>query len=144
MEKKLLDTAAGKRSADLVVTNGKIVTFTPEKFMRAALRFRESKIAAVGDVAYAIGEGTKVIDAKGRYITPGFIDGHVHPESSSLAIRSFAELVLKHGTTVVMADMHEIGVVGGIEAIEAVLDENEITDLKIYFVVPLCAFCTVS
>ena len=44
------------------------------------------KIAAVGDVEYAIGEGTKVIDAGGNYITPGFIDGHIHPESSSLSI----------------------------------------------------------
>lgn len=66
-------------------------------------------IAAVGDVDYTIGENTKVIDAGGNYITPGFIDGHIHPESTSLAIRSFAELVLKHGTTAVMTDLHEVG-----------------------------------
>lgn len=136
MEKKFLDAAAGRCSADLVVTNGKIVNVYTGEIYEGGVAVSGDKIAAVGDVAYAIGEGTKVIDAKGRYITPGFIDGHVHPESSSLAIRSFAELVLKHGTTVVMADMHEIGVVGGIEAIEAVLAENEMTDLKIYFVVP--------
>jgi adenine deaminase len=94
------------------------------------------RIAAVGDVGYAAGKDTKVIDAGGRYITPGFIDGHIHPESASLSIRSFAEIVLKHGTTVIMTDLHEIGVVAGLEGIEAVLKEAEAADLRLYFVVP--------
>ena len=58
------------------------------------------------------------------------------PESSDLAIRPFAEGVLKHGTTSIMTDLHEVGVVSGIEGIEAVLKENEATDLNLYFVVP--------
>jgi adenine deaminase len=93
-------------------------------------------IVAVGDIDYTIGDKTTVVDAQGKYIVPGFIDGHIHPESTSLSIRSFAEIVLRHGTTVIFADMHEVGVVGGLKAIEAVLKEAEITDLKIYFVVP--------
>ena len=84
--------------------------------------------AAVGDVDYCIGEGTRTIDAEGAFITPGFIDGHIHPESSDLAIRPFAEAVLKHGTTSIMTDLHEVGVVSGLPGIEAVLEENEITD----------------
>ena len=68
-------------------------------------------IAAVGDVEYCIGEGTRVVDAEGKYLTPGFLDGHIHPESSSLAIRPFAEAVLAHGTTGIMTDLHEVGVV---------------------------------
>ena len=75
---------------------------------------------------------------------PSFIDGHIHPESSDLAIRPFAEAVLKHGTTSIMTDLHEVGVVSGLPGIEAVLEENEITDLNLYFVVPShvpsCAF----
>lgn len=136
MNQKLLDTAAGKCPADLAVVGGKIVNVYTGEIYDGGVAVCGDKIAAVGDISYTIGEKTKVVDAGGRYITPGFIDGHIHPESTSLSIRSFAELVLKHGTTVVMADMHEIGVVGGLEAIEAVLKENEITDLKIYFVVP--------
>ncbi len=128
--------AGGKEPANLVVTNGKIVNVFSGEIYDGGVAVAGDKIAAVGDVDYTIGEGTKVLDAQGKYLTPGFIDGHIHPESSNLAIRSFAEAVLKHGTTVIMTDLHEIGVVGGLEAIEAVLEEAEATDLKLYFIVP--------
>ena len=128
--------AGGKEPADLVVKNGKIVNVFSGEIYDGGVAVAGDKIAAVGDVDYTIGENTKVLDAQGKYLTPGFIDGHIHPESSNLAIRSFAEAVLKHGTTVIMTDLHEIGVVGGLEAIEAVLEEAEATDLKLYFIVP--------
>lgn len=128
--------AGGKEPADLVVKNGRIVNVFSGEIYDGGIAVAGDKIAAVGDVDYTIGEGTKILDAQGKYLTPGFIDGHIHPESSNLAIRSFAEAVLKHGTTVIMTDLHEIGVVGGLEAIEAVLKEAEATDLKLYFVVP--------
>ncbi|WP_312635452.1 adenine deaminase C-terminal domain-containing protein [Oscillibacter sp.] len=136
MDQKLLAVAGGKEPANLVVTNGKIVNVFSGEIYDGGVAVAGDKIAAVGDVDYTIGEGTKVLDAQGKYLTPGFIDGHIHPESSNLAIRSFAEAVLKHGTTVIMTDLHEIGVVGGLEAIEAVLEEAEATDLKLYFIVP--------
>ncbi len=136
MDKKLLAAAGGQAPADIVVKNGKLVNVYTKEIYEGGVAISGDKIAAVGDVDYAIGEGTKVIDAGGNYITPGFIDGHIHPESTSLSIRSFAELVLKHGTTAVMTDLHEIGVVAGLEGIEAVLEEAEATDLKLYFVVP--------
>lgn len=136
MDKKLLAAAGGQAPADIVVKNGKLVNVYTKEIYEGGVAVSGDKIAAVGDVDYAIGEGTKVIDAGGNYITPGFIDGHIHPESTSLSIRSFAELVLKHGTTAVMTDLHEIGVVAGLEGIEAVLEEAGATDLKLYFVVP--------
>jgi adenine deaminase len=136
MDVKLLAVAAGQAPADIVVKNGKIVNVYTKEIYEGGVAIAGDKIAAVGDVDYAIGEGTKVIDAAGNYLTPGFIDGHIHPESSNLTIRPFAELVLKHGTTAIMTDLHEIGVVAGLEGIEAVLEEAEETDLKLYFVVP--------
>jgi len=136
MDAKLLAVAGGQMPADIVVKNGKIVNVYTKEIYDGGVAIAGDKIAAVGDVDYAIGEGTKVIDAQGNYITPGFIDGHLHPESSNLAIRPFAELVLKHGTTAIMTDLHEIGVVAGLEGIEAVLDEAKATDLKLYFVAP--------
>lgn len=136
MDKKLLAVAGGKVPADMVVKNGKIVNVYSGEIYDGGVAVCGNRIAAVGDVDYTIGEGTKIIDAGGKYITPGFIDGHIHPESTSLSIRSFAELVLEHGTTVIMTDLHEIGVVSGLDGIEAVLDEAKDTDLKIYFVVP--------
>lgn len=136
MKEKLLSTASGKTPADIVVKNGKLVNVYTREIYDGGVAISGDTIAAVGDVDYCIGAGTKVVDANGNYITPGFIDGHIHPESTSLAIRSFAELVLKHGTTVIMTDLHEISVVAGIEGIEAVLEEAAETDLKLYFVVP--------
>ena len=136
MDKRLLAVAGGKEPADVVITGGQVVNVYTGEVYPGGVAICGQSIAAVGDVDYAIGEGTQVIDAQGAFITPGFIDGHIHPESSDLAIRPFAEAVLKHGTTSIMTDLHEIGVVSGIEGIEAVIAENEATDLNLYFVVP--------
>jgi adenine deaminase len=136
MDARLLAVALGQAPADLVITGGKLVNVYSGEIYKGGVAVCGDRIAAIGDVAYTIGDGTTVIDATGDYITPGFIDGHIHPESSNLSIRSFAQIVLKHGTTSIMTDLHEIGVVGGLEAIEAVIAENETTDLRLYFVVP--------
>lgn len=136
MDKHLLAVAGGKEPADLVIKNGRIVNVYSGEIYTGGVAISGSRIAAIGDIDYTIGEDTRIIDAAGRYITPGFIDGHIHPESTSLSIRSFAELVLSHGTTVIMTDLHEIGVVAGLEGIESVLEEAKDTDLKLYFVVP--------
>lgn len=132
----LVSVSKGLEKADLVIKNGKIVNVYSKEIYNGGVAIVGDKIAAVGDVDYCIGEDTKIINAEGKYLLPGFIDAHIHPESTNLSIQGFAKIVLTHGTTVVMADMHEVGVVGGMEAIEAVLDEAKKTDLKIYFVVP--------
>ena len=136
MDTRLLEVAAGKAPADLVIKNGKVVNVYTAEILDGGVAVCGQTIAAVGDVDYCIGPDTKVVDAGGAYITPGFIDGHIHPESSDLSIRPFAEAVLKHGTTSIMTDLHEIGVVSGLEGIEAIIEENEATDLNLYFVVP--------
>lgn len=136
MNRELIRTALGKREADLAVVNGRIVNVYSGEIYPGGVAVCGDRIAAVGDVAYAVGPHTKVIDANGAYLTPGFIDGHIHPESTSLAIRPFAQIMLQHGVTAVMTDFHEVGVVAGLKGIEAVLDEAKQTDLKVYFVVP--------
>ena len=90
MSKELLAVAKETKPADLVIQNGKIVNVYSGEIYEGGVAVCGDKIAAVGDVAYCIGKGTKVIDAGGNYLTPGFLDGHIHPESSSLAIRPFA------------------------------------------------------
>ena len=136
MDDRLLKVAKGEAKADLAVVNGLLVNVYTGEIYPGGVAVAGDTIAAVGDIDYALGPDTVVIDAGGKYITPGFIDGHIHPESTSLSIRPFAEIVLKHGTTAVFTDLHEVGVVGGLTAIEAVLDEAKATDLAIYFVVP--------
>ena len=137
MDKELLAVAGGSKPADVVILNGRIVNVYTGEIYDGGVAISGQTIAAVGDVDYCVGEGTKIIDAEGAFITPGFIDGHISfPESSDLAIRPFAEAVLKHGTTSIMTDLHEVGVVSGLEGIEAVIEENQATDLNLYFVVP--------
>ena len=110
MNQKLLSVAKGETPADLVIRNGKVVNVYSGEIYDGGVAICGDTIAAVGDVEYCIGEGTRVVDAEGKYLTPGFLDGHIHPESSSLAIRPFAEAVLAHGTTGIMTDLHEVGV----------------------------------
>lgn len=136
MNKNLVNVSKGIEKAQLVVINGKIVNVYSKEIYDGGVAIYDNKIAAVGDIDYTIGPDTKIIDAKEKYLLPGFIDGHIHPESTNLSIRQFAEVALTHGTTVIMADMHEVGVVGGFPAIEAVLEEGKDTPLKVYFVIP--------
>lgn len=136
MDLDLIRTAGGKRPADMAVINGKLVNVYSGEILPGGVAVTNGRIAAVGDVAYTIGENTQVIDAQGDHITPGFIDGHIHPESSSLALQPLAQILLQHGTTAIMTDLHECGVVAGLPAIEALLEEVRQTDLKLYFVVP--------
>lgn len=136
MNQHLLRVAMGKEAADVVVTNGQLVNVYSGEIYPGGVAVAGDKIAAIGDIGYTIGEKTQVIDADGKYLTPGFIDGHIHPESTNLSIARFAEIALCHGTASVFTDLHEIGVVGGIEAMNAALDEGKQTPLKYYWVVP--------
>lgn len=131
-----IQAALGNRPADLVIENGQIVNVYTGEIYPGGVAISGDTIIAVGDVAYAVGADTQVLDAQGAYLTPGFIDGHIHPESTSLAIRPFAQIMLQHGVTTIFSDFHEVGVVAGLEGIEAILEEAKETDLKVYFVVP--------
>ncbi len=136
MERDVLDTIKGKRFADVVVKNGSFINVASGEVYDGGVAITGKYVVGIDNLDSYIGPKTKIIDAEGKYITPGFIDGHIHPESSNLSIKRFAEAILKHGTTTIMTDIHEIGVVSDLEGIEAVLDEGKQTDLNIYFVVP--------
>jgi adenine deaminase len=136
IDRKVLHVALGKEPADLVITNGKVVNVFSGEIYSGGVAISGTKIAAVGDVDYTIGQGSDVIDAKGSYLIPGLIDGHVHIESSMLDITHFAEIAIRHGTTSVMTDLHEVAVVGGLEAVKEVLDEVKRLPFKVYFVIP--------
>jgi adenine deaminase len=136
MQSRLFNVALGQTPADLVITNGQLVNVLSGEIYPGGVAIAGDRVAATGDVAYAIGEGTQVIDAGGNYIVPGFVEGHIHPESANLTPARFAEVVLCHGTTSVFTDLHEIGVVTGMEGMEAALREGQQTPLKYYWVVP--------
>ena len=136
MNTRLLHVAIGKEKADLVIKNGQIVNVCSGEIYPGGVAVAGDRISGVGDVKYAIGDDTKIIDAGGKFITPGFIDGHIHPESSNLSMTGFAEIVLSHGTTSVFTDLHEIGVVGGVDAMKVCLEEGKKTPLNYFWVIP--------
>jgi adenine deaminase len=140
VSKTLVDTALGRVKADLVITNGVLVNvYTGELIDEVNVAVKGDRIAHVGDkIDHLIGPETTVVDAKGHYLAPGFLDGHVHIESSMLLPTEFARAVLPHGTTAVFADPHEIANVLGVRGIRLILENSENIPLKVYIAIPSC------
>jgi adenine deaminase len=126
----------GEKKASIAIVGGTIVNVLSGELYLGDVAILDDRIISLGDVSAYIDAKTSIVDAKGKYVAPGFIDGHIHPESTNLSINEFAKIMLKHGTTSIMTDLHEIGVVSGLAGIEAILDEAKATDLGVYFVVP--------
>jgi adenine deaminase len=124
------DIAAGREPADLVLKNGRIVNVL-------SCEIHEGDVAIAGDRIAGIGqyEGHETVDLEGQYVCPGFIDGHVHIESSMLSVPEFAKLVAAHGTTAVVTDPHEIANVMGMEGIRFMLASSKYCPIHVYFMV---------
>jgi len=136
---KLIQTAEGLIKADIVIRKGSLVNVNSGEIIESVdVAIEDEWIALIGDASHCIGEKTKVIDARGMYITPGFIDAHVHIESSMLTVSEFASAVIPHGTTTVFADPHEIANVLGVDGVKLIIDEAKYTPLKVYITVPSC------
>lgn len=136
---KLVEVALGRDKADLVVKNGNLLNVFSGRIVEGAgVAVKDGLIALVGDVDRAIGQGTKVLDAKGLYLIPGFVDGHVHVESSLLSLTQFARAVLPRGTTSAVLDPHEIANVLGLRGIKLLMKEAEGLPLKVFFEAPSC------
>lgn len=133
---ELVDVARGEAPADLVIKNGRLVNVSSGEIYPAGVAVRGVRIAAIGDVDYSMGPGTEVIDAEGRYLCPGLIDGHIHVGGSQFSMTEFARAVVPHGTTVIATDFYEIGVVAGLKAIRFALDELKATPVKVLLNIP--------
>lgn len=125
--------AAGREPADLVIKNGKIIDVFNSEVIEGDVAIVDGYFAGIGEF-----EGKKVIDAKGCYISPSFIDGHVHIESSMVTPNEFAKVLLLHGVTTVITDPHEIGNVSGVQGIQFMLDSSEGLPVDILFMLPSC------
>ncbi|SHF92492.1 adenine deaminase [Ornithinibacillus halophilus] len=135
--KKRIAVAAKKEPADTVVVNGKIIDVFNQEIIEADLAIVDGVIAGIGKY-----NGHNVIDAKGKYISPGFIDGHVHIESAMVTPAEFAKVVLPHGVTTVIADPHEIANVSGVDGIQFMLDASDDIPLNVYIGIPSCVPAT--
>ncbi|MBO3797914.1 MAG: adenine deaminase [Candidatus Brockarchaeota archaeon] len=140
---KLVSGALGRIRASLVIRRGALVNvFTGEIVENTDIAVVDDRIVLVGDAEHTIGPETRIIDAYRKYLTPGFLDGHVHVESSMLTVTQFAKAVLPHGTTTVFIDPHEIANVLGIKGVKMMHDEGLGLPLKVYVSIPSCVPAT--
>ena len=131
--------AMGNIPAQLVIKNAKLVNVcTKEIIENTDVAVHSGRIALVGDASHCVGEGTKVIDANGMYIAPGFLDGHIHIESSMMSAGEYARSVIPHGTTGIYYDPHEICNVMGFKGVELMMKDAERTPLKAMLTLPSC------
>jgi adenine deaminase len=129
----LVDVALGRLSADKVVVNGEfldVVTGRVKKGVNVAIKGK--RVAKIGNVDTAIGTETKVIDAEGLIITPGFVDSHYHIESSRLSPRRHSQLTLPYGTTSLFEGSHEMANCLGLDGIKYFIDEAKDLPQRIY------------
>jgi adenine deaminase len=136
--KKQISQARGLSPADVVLKNCKIVdVFCGDIVQGKDVAICEDRIAGVGNYS-----GVKEIDCQGAYLAPGFMEGHIHIESSMLSPAQFAQTVIAHGTTTVICDPHEIANVAGLAGIEYFLAESEGVLTEIYCMAPSCVPAT--
>ena len=136
----LRDTALGKIKADLVIKNGKLVNVYTREIYQADISIKGKRIAFVGDVEHTIGSETRIVDAGGKFLLPGFVDTHHHQGGSQLSMTRWAEALLANGTTSIATDLWELGSVAGIKGIRFALDEAKAMGLNILFMVPTVSY----
>ena len=138
MRRALIDCARGDARADLVLRNCRVVHVFSGDITRTDVAICKGRIAGLGG-GY---RGRREIDLQNRYLCPGFIEGHIHIESSMLIPRRFAEAVLPRGTTTVISDPHEIANVLGMDGIRFMLNDAAALPLDIFAMAPSCVPAT--
>lgn len=131
--KKLIEVAGGKRKADLVVKNCKVVNVFSGKIVEGDVAISDKWIAGVGQY-----EGEQEIDANGMYASPCYIDSHIHIESSYVSPEELGKLLVPHGTSTIIADPHEIVNVCGIKGLDYMMEAAKNTALDIQYMLPSC------
>ncbi len=137
---ELVDVAMGRKPADLVIRNGKWVNvYSGEIIPGTDIAVKAGRFAYVGpDASHTIGEGTKVVDAAGRYLVPGLCDAHMHVESGLVTVTEFARAVIPHGTTTMFIDPHEIANVLGLDGVRLMNEEAQSLPINVLVQVPSC------
>ncbi len=127
------EQATGREPADLRIDNALVADVFSGEFFSSSVCVGKGRILGFSEMP-----AREVLDAEGRYLLPGLIDGHVHIESSMLCPARFAELVLPRGTTTVIADPHEIANVKGLEGIRYMLEASRLLPLDVRIMLPSC------
>jgi adenine deaminase len=137
--RRRLAVARGDEPADLVLRGGRVLSVFTREWLEGDLAIVDGFVAGIGEYG-----GNETLDAAGRYLVPGFIDSHMHLESSKLLVDEFARLVVPLGTTAVVADPHELANVLGTDGIHWIADMSQNVPLDVFFMasssVPASAF----
>ncbi|WP_067726950.1 adenine deaminase [Oceanobacillus damuensis] len=128
---KRIAVASKKIPADTVIKHAKILNVFTSELMEGDIAIVDGFIAGIGSY-----EGKETVHAKGKFVVPGFIDGHVHIESTMLTPREFSKISLQHGVTTVITDPHEIANVAGAEGIQFLLDDAKGVPMDIFINLP--------
>jgi len=136
-KQRIIDVAAGREKADLVLKNATYVNVFSNELCRGDIAVAEGLIVGMGEY-----NGENEVDVSGKIVLPGFIDAHIHLESSLVSPSEFAKAVLPHGTTAVVTDPHEIANVMGIDGIQYMLDATEGLPVDVRFMLPSCVPAT--
>ena len=141
----LIDVAEGRAPADLVFVNASIVDVYRLRVARGQVAVKFGCIAGVlfegcdcEDASVPAWEAMRVVDCQGRYLAPGFIDGHLHIESSNIRPAEYARMALSRGTTTAIADSHEIANVCGLDGLAFMIEDASRAPLDIKFMMPSC------
>ena len=140
LTRALVDVAMGRLPADLVIRNGQWVAVQSGEIIPGTdVAVKDGHIAYVGeDASHTIGKKTYVIDAKGRYLVPGLLDGHMHVESGMVTVTEFARAVAVRGTTGMFIDPHEIANVFGLKGVKLMVDEALKQPIHVWVQMPSC------
>ncbi|UCC78117.1 MAG: adenine deaminase [Anaerolineales bacterium] len=133
----LIQVARGEVEADLLLKNARVVNVFSGNIHKADVAIHRTRIVGLGDY-----RAREVIDLQNQYLCPGFIDGHVHIESSMLPVSEFARVVVPQGTTSIVADPHEISNVLGLDGIRYILESSKYNPLSVYIMLPSCVPAT--
>lgn len=125
-------------NCDLVLKNGKYLDVRNREFIKGNILIKNKKIIGI-DKEYVC---DNVVDLEGKYVVPGFIDGHIHLESSIISPVDFSKIAVLHGTTAVITDPHEIVNVCGIDGLKYMLQMTDNLPISVYFMVPSCVPAT--
>ncbi|MCR4677063.1 MAG: adenine deaminase [Sphaerochaetaceae bacterium] len=140
--KNLIDAASGRIQSDLCIKNCKVVDVFNKEVFESDVYVYDGKFVGFGSRSVNFPEAKETFDAKGMYMAPGFIDCHVHIESSHVSPPEFSKLVVPCGTTTVVADPHEICNVCGLDGMDYMLDSSEGLPLSVFLQFPSCVPCT--
>ena len=140
LTRSLVDVAMGRVPADLVIQNGNWVSVQSGEIIPGTdIAVKDGRIAYVGeDASHTIGKKTKVINAKGRYLVPGLLDGHMHVESGMVTVTEFVRAVGVRGTTGMFIDPHEMANVFGLKGVRLMLDEALKQPIHVWVQMPSC------